>query len=228
MSDTTQPDALPEETQTPVAAPELPDALKNVDPGKLELLREKLAKFTSSNKTTISGSEAVADAPGSAAVNMGKDVDWSEYNLEFNVRHLYPQATFRDTPEGPKWVAMVDEFYSLERSWMSHRKSSSDGNPMNLGEYLNDMLNSPEGWRIISILPGSTGRVGILLQRQVPVILPDPTPLKKETEVEAPTDVELQRTEDAALAFASEVGLTPAEAVSEDEGGEAVGEPTAQ
>ncbi len=194
--------------------PDVPSGLKNVDPAKLAELREKLAKFATGGKKTMSGSEAPADAPPEQAVTTGKDVDWSEYDLDFSVRHLYKDATFRMTPQGPKWVALVDEFYSTTRDFRNHGKKvnsarSTEQEPVNLGEYLSDMLNSPEGWRVISVLPASMDRAGVLLQRSVPVVLPDPKPLEKKTEVEAPKDGELVQVEAAAKAFMESEGLTP-------------------
>jgi len=203
---TTEPN---EGTTDPMVEP-VPAMLANVDPAKLAAMREKMKRFMKPGGKTISGSEAPADAPSEQAPTPeGKDVDWSEYDLDFSVRHLYPQAKFRMTPQGPKWVAMVDEFHSVEKSFTNHGVKTKKDEPLNLGEYLNDMLNSPEGWRVVSILPASTGRAGVLLQRAVPVVLPDPKPLKKAEEVEAPRDEELQRVEDAALAFAAGEGLTP-------------------
>lgn len=191
---------------------EVPAELREVDPEKMAKLREKIRKFVTSEKKTSSGSEAPVEgtpAENTGSVTTGKDVDWSEYELDFSVRHLYKDATFRETPQGPKWVAMLDEFISTERDFRNYGKKTEKGELMNLGQYLSDMLNGPEGWRIVSILPTSGGRAGIMLQRTYAYVLPDPKPLKKETEVAAPTDPELQRTEDAALAFMEKEGLTP-------------------
>jgi hypothetical protein len=196
--------------------PPVPAALRDVDPALLAAIRDKVKQFTKSDAKTISGSEApveaTAPAEGTGKVTEGKDVDWSEYDLDFTVRHLYPQARYVDTPQGPHWVAMVDEFHSCERSFAGHGKTvnaygSTEQEPLNLGNYLNDMLNNPEGWRVVSLLPGSVGRVGVLLTRQRPLVLPEPKLLRKDTEVEAPKDPELQREEDAALAFMEREGL---------------------
>lgn len=211
--------------------PTIPAALAMVDPEKLAAIREKLSKFKKKEEsgTTISGSEAVEEDRPKGDVIDGKDVDWSEYELEFNMRHLYPKARFMNTPQGPKWVVMIDEFYSTEKEFKQHGQDcftpgsqETMKEPRNAGEYLGDMLNSPEGWRLISMLPSSTGRIGLVLQRQAPMALPDPKEIKKTTEVDAPSDPELQRTEDAAMKFMEEEGLTP-EQPAEDTGG---GEPT--
>lgn len=208
----------------------VPAFLKGIDTEKARQIQERVKQFTQGNKKTISGSEAPEDAPptvapGEGLVMTGKDVDWNEYKLEYSVRHLYPKATFRETPQGPKWVAMLDEFFSTERSFKGHGKmvnvpNSDATEPLNLGDYLSEMLNNADGWRVISMLPSSMGNCGIVLQRQIPVILPDPMRIEKETEVAAPSDPELERTEEAALGFMSTEGLTPPAPSSDDSGGE--------
>jgi len=202
------------------AEPAIPAALREVDPEKLKQLREKIKKFATNTQKTISGSEAPVEgtpsSEGTGQVTTGKDVDWSEYELEYSVRHLYKDATFRMTEQGPKWVAQIDEFHSTERDFRNYDGKTTKGEFLNLGRYLNDMLNSPEGWRLVSILPTSGGRAGVMLQRAVSIVLPDPVPLKKETEVKAPTDPEIQRTEDASLEFMEKEGLTVAPAPVDD------------
>jgi hypothetical protein len=196
--------------ETPQVA-EVPASLAGVDAEKLAALKEKLKKFTArAEEQPVEA--APTEEETKAPVNEGKDVDWSEYDLDFNVRHLYPQAKFRMTPQGPKWVVLVDEFLSTTRNFGSHGKTvkalKGDGEePLNMGEYLGNLLNSPEGWRLVSVLPMSGGQAGIMLQRAVPVVLPDPVPLKKETEVEAPVDAELKTVEDAALDFMRTEGI---------------------
>lgn len=212
----------------------IPPGLRQVDPEQLAKLRERVRKFVSPGKTTVSGSEEPdAGKPSDVKQNSvltGKDVDWSEYDLSYDVRHLYPQAVFRETPQGPKWIVMVDEFYSTQRDWRNHGRKvhvpgsydEDDVEPLNLGEYLNDRLNCPDGWKLVSLLPLGMGQVGVLLQRTVPVALPDPKPLEKKTEVAPPTDPELEQIENAAIEFAGKLNLTPEPPV-----GENVGEPVA-
>jgi hypothetical protein len=208
-----------EEADLDVAAG-TPSGLQGVSQEQMALLREKLKRFgAKSGAKTISGSEAVEDAKpeeGTGSVTTGKDVDWSEYDLDYSVKHLYPQASFRMTPQGPKWIAMLDEFLSTERDFRNYGKQVKTPNgegteSVNLGEWLNDMLNSPGGWRVVSILPSGMGRAGVLLQRQSPIALPNPKPLKKATEVAIPREEELQRVQDAAQAFMETEGLAPGE-----------------
>lgn len=220
----------------------------NFDRSQIDALKAKLAKMSSSDKKTTSGSEAPVDAPtnmpaADARPLTGRDVDWSEYNLDFNVAHLYPRAVYRETPQGPKWVAMITDFHSTSRNFGGHGKrvnapGSVDGQEteaLNLGEYLNDMCNGREEWKIAAVMPVGSA-CGLLLERQVPIILPDPLPLKKSEEVEPPTDPALQNVEDAALEFmnhqegvdneapvgdhtsapTADIGLRPIEAGSEE------------
>lgn len=226
----------------------LPAPLREVDPSILAGLRDKLKNFVERQGKTVSGSEDPDSAPtgeGAPATDeegrplgqamSGKDVDWSEYDLDFSVRHLYERATFRQTPQGPKWVAMLDEFYSTERDLRNHGKkvnvpgsSIGEQEHVNLGEYLTDMVNGHEGWSIASVMPGSMGKAGVLLRKQSAVMLPDPQPLRRTEEVEAPKPADLKQIEDAALAFAAEEGLTPPAIEEDTQSGEAVVEPQPQ
>ena len=218
--------------------PEVPDALREIDPDRLRELKEKLAAFVAGKGKTVSGAEAPPDtlptsvAPQAepAAVPPGKDVDWDEYDLDFAVKHLYPRSVLRPIQDGSvHWVTMIDEFYSTNRAGKQHGKlvhnpadkqdPDSKTDPHNLGEFLTAMVNGPEGWKIAALLPSGT-ETTVVLQRQVPYVLPDPKPLKTldtaADEIEVPTDEELARTEQAALDFASEEGLTPPEIEQEE------------
>lgn len=185
----------------------------------VKALKEKLAKFGKpSEAKTLSGAEAVDAAPAAAEqprALTGRDVAWEEYALDYNIAHLYRDAVYRDTPQGPKWVAMVTDFHSTDKEFRAYDKTNrtpggteEDQESLNAGRYLKDMVNGKEQWKIAAVMPSGT-RCGILLERQVPIILPDPQPLKKKEEVEAPTNPELKAVEDAALAFMENEGLTP-------------------
>jgi hypothetical protein len=185
---------------------------ENFDRSQMEALKAKLAKIGKSDALTTSGSES-PDAPvvENNRPLTGRDVDWSEYNLDFNVAHLYTQAVYRETPQGPKWVAMITDFHTTMKDFRNygkkvnapHSNDKTDVEALNLGEYLNDKVNGREAWKVAAVMPVGT-QCGVLLERQVPIILPDPQPLKKSEEVEAPTDPALAAVEDAALAFAAE------------------------
>lgn len=193
--------------------PEVPPGLEGVDPAALAVLREKLKKITGGETEAPTVDEEQAPE---AKTEEGKDVDWSVYDLPYETKHLYPQAKLRETKQGPKWVVMLDEFLSTERSFGNHGtkvndpKTGTKTDPLNLGEWLGDMLNSVEGWRVVSILPAGTGRVGVLLQRQYPFALTDPVLLRQPgAAVEPPSDPELAAVEDAAMKFMAAEGLTP-------------------
>lgn len=202
-----------------------------VDLDQLQALKEKLSRIRASGEATHSGSEKPADVDASEDERLGgrvqllsgRDVDWSEYDLDFNVRHLYPKAQQRHTPEGVRWVASVVTFHSTTREFNKHgvlvnAPGSVDKaitEPLNLGEYLGDMCNGPDQWRIAAVMPAGAA-CGLLLEREYPVILPEPIRLKKEEEVEAPSDPELKAVEDAALDFMAEQNGLDIEPVLED------------
>lgn len=211
------------------ALPPVPEALSEVDPARLDELRAKLAAFIKPSSEAEPDGEPTEGGPippekqGPQGPPMARDVDWDEYDLEFGLRHLYPRSTLRPISDGSvHWVVMLDEFYTTNRSGKNHGKlvhdhrdtqnPDSKTDPLNLGEYLTAMVNGPEGWKIAALLPAGT-ETTVVLQRQTPFVLPDPKPLNKlkeeEGEVALPSDVELKRTEEAALAFAAEQGLAP-------------------
>jgi hypothetical protein len=228
-TENTQPDQNVEAPAV-VEAPEVPAFLRDMDPAKREEVLAKLAahKAAAAEAAAIEGTQPAEEAPAKpeAEVLSGETVEWSEYRLEYSVKHLYKGARYQNTPQGPKWVAMVDEFFSTERDFRSHGKKvknlrGEEIDALNLGEFLNDMLNGPEGWKLISVLPSSSARAGILMQRAVPIILPDPVKIETETTVAAPKDEELAAVTSAADAFAAEVGgadttaQTPEDVVSD-------------
>lgn len=217
--DTGAPEGAPTEEIAPI-----PAALKEVNPEILAALREKVKAFAANKGTTASGSEAPDTAPqvteeGNpiAQVQSGRDVDWSLYDLPFELKHLYKDALYRETPQGPKWVVNLEEFYSTSCEARAHGKmvnatiGSGATQPLNLGEFLTNTLAGSEGWQIGAILPTNNEKAIVLMKRPQSLVLPDPIPLKTEAEVEAPTDPELQNIEDAALEFAASEGLAAPE-----------------
>jgi hypothetical protein len=204
-------------------------------------LKEKLKALKApSGVQTMSGSEAVDVPKALTAEELGgtKDaaaaqpvaeksltgdmVDWSEYDLNYNVRHLYKKSVYRDTPEGPKWVTVIPDFLSRTRDFGSFDKQvkvpggrADEMEWLNLAQFLKDKVNGREQWRISALMPAGS-QCGVLLEREVPLILPDPVPLKKSEEVEVPTAPELKAVEDAALAYMENEGLTPVAPVVHD------------
>lgn len=182
----------------------------------LETVKQFSAEKPSEQKT-ISGSEAVGPV---GTTNKGSDVNWDEYDIPFALKERYKEAIYRETPQGPKWVVMQDEFDSSTREWGAKGAAPrKDGTHPNLGTFLNEMLNDGKGWRAIAIQPVS-GQAGVLLQRQVPYILPDPVRLQQDTEVAAPSDPELAAAEDAALSFMQSEGLKASDALAGEDFGD--------
>jgi hypothetical protein len=211
----------PQVEPTVEAAPAIPAFLAGLDPAKRDEVLRKLGKIKDeatpeSTLPSMVAEEVPAEpAKPQAEVLSGKDVDWSEYNLDYNVKHLYPEARFQNTPQGPKWVALLDEFDTSSRDYDGKGMTRlKDGSSRHLGTFLGDMLNSPEGWKLISVLPTGS-RAGVIFQRSTPVILPDPIAIKTTTEVEAPKDEELSAIEDKAAAFNAEVVSTPEDVQSD-------------
>ena len=156
----------------------------------------------------------------------GADVDWSGYDLPTQYAHLYrrPSTTLLMTDEGPKWVAIVDDFFALRAPFAI------------IGLRISQMVNGPEDWRLMSaVVPGGqmsrsqckdagfdpslAGGVGIVtLQRKVTVKLPTPNLLKAEGEdtPTPPTDAELKVAEDAALSWIEKEGQAQAGAPAND------------
>lgn len=230
-----EPTQMPEPEVTPAQAALDRLSAAGFDRSQADALKAALAKVGKSDAKTMSGSEAPQDAvnavpspqPDAPRALTGRDVDWSEYNLDFNVRHLYPKAVYRDTPEGPKWVCMVTEFRSTTKDFRNFGKRvNAPGavdkevtEALNLGEFLNDQVNGRDQWKIAAVMPTGS-QCGLLLEREVPFILPDPLPLKQEEEVDAPTEPALVAVEEAALDFMkAQEGLDIEPAVSEDSDG---------
>lgn len=143
-------------------------------------------------------SEGAPEEPAKTAIPNRPDLAGLEF--DGGLAHLYERATVEDTPEGPRWVVMLDEFHTTSKNF-SGSGLSKKGEPQNLGEYLNMMLNGSEGWKIATFFPSGAGMGAVLLQRKVKVALPTPTAVKLEEKVEKPTDEELQDVEKRTAAW---------------------------
>jgi len=203
---------LTDNEQAPVTPePRIPEGMT---PEQAAAIAKALAKMKASKKTTGSGSEAVVDTPVAEEPApeerplQGKDIDWSEFDIPFELRHHYPRAIFTHTEQGMKWVTGVTEFKSNELDLRNEDKVTQKGMPLNLGQYLTGFLSSNEGWQIAALLPTTNGRVGVLFERKQPMILPDPQRLTKGEELPAPADEELVRMAESADDWASGEGLT--------------------
>lgn len=145
----------------------------------------------------------------------GSEMDWSEFDLQPGYAHFYPRAEFTVTTQGPKWVVVIEEYESFEKSYNGTGQDKK-GNPRGLGDYITSRLNGPPDagcgpWKLAAILPGTMGNGAVVLVRKVPIVLPDPVLLEKETKVEAPTEKELSETDDAAVAWAGGEAGEPTE-----------------
>ncbi len=158
----------------------------------------------------------------------GSDVDWSEFDLDQNYAHFYPQSEFTVTGQGPKWVVVINEYESFEKSYNAHGVDK-EGQPKGLGGFITSRLNSPPDkgtgpWTLIAVLPATMGNGAAVLMRKVPIVLPDPKPLEKETKPEEVTPASLDETDKAATEWAGEGQPSVSEGVlaSIIDGGEAV------
>ena len=125
------------------------------------------------------------------------------------------------TEQGPQFCVMADDFLAL--------RAPCDI----LGRQIAQMVNGPEGWRLIStIVPAGAitrkqaklaghplvwGPCGLVtLQRKMPLVLPTPNLLKTEADdaVAEPMSEELKTVEDAALGWMEKEGV---KTVEEDE-----------
>jgi hypothetical protein len=135
----------------------------------------------------------------------GSDVNWDEYELDPNYKHLYPKAVLRAVEGVPKWVATIPEFKTNSKSYSADEsRMDKNGEPANLGTYLTWMSNSSEGWKIVSILSNGTGLGAVVFQRMVSILLPDPQMVQTETEVPKQTDEELAEMEKSGLEWAGQ------------------------
>ncbi len=157
---------------------------------------------------TVLGAEPVVEGDASEGTPQpqrdenGK-LDLSGYDIEPSIAHLYERATVEDTPQGPRWVCVIDEFYTASKAF-NGTGMGPDGHPKNLGEYVTQMTNSAEGWKIATFFPNGSGLGAVMFQRKTKIGLPTPMLLATETAVEAPSDTELQAVEDAATQWAGQ------------------------
>lgn len=170
------------------------------------------------------GEQATEGAPPvpPAEALKGSDIDWSEFDLDPNYAHFYPQATFTVTGQGPKWVVVINEYETFEKPYAKRKDKDGRpamdkaGMPLNLGDYITSRLSSPPDagcgpWKLGALLPGTMGNGAVMLQRQVPIVLPDPKMLETETKAAPTTDEGLAETDAAATAWAAEGVPTEAE-----------------
>lgn len=179
---------------------------------KLAEVRRKLGLREDAVREALSDEEEEQQEQQNGAPS-GADVDWTDYDLDPKFAHLYrlPSTKLRMGPDGPVWVAIIDDFLALRAPYAI------------IGRQIAQLVNGPEGWRLQSaVVPAGviskkqalliggrdypSGPCGVVtLQRKAPVFLPIPAMLKSEqadaATVPAPKEEELQVVEDAALAW---------------------------
>jgi hypothetical protein len=179
---------------------------------KVRRLKEKLAERGLLPPPAEGASEPQPPdhpAPPEAGQLLGKDVNWDDFDLDSNFAHFYPQAQFTVTGQGPKWVVVIDEYASFERPY-NRIGVDKKGDPCGLGAFITSKVNSPPEpgvgpWKLAALLPATMGNGAVVLTRKLPIVLPDPRPLEKETKVDPPTEDELKEVDDAAAAWADQV-----------------------
>jgi len=139
------------------------------------------------------GEQTAAPAPFDPAKE-----DWSQYDIDQNIAHLYPKSVLHRTEDSVQLLA----------PWVELQFKTGGYNAKHAKD-IEILVNGPEQWQIAAILPNGSGLLGFVLQRGVRKALPLPQKFVTETEVAAPTDPELDATEAAALAWAGQVE-TPA------------------
>jgi hypothetical protein len=158
-----------------------PNPLDGATPEQLALLKEKLNIGTPSGSTIHEGD---SPEPVRETERTPDPIDWSEFNLDPQIAHLYAKAQLQDTPEGPRVVCPIDLF---EFETAPYSK---------LGEIVTRRVNGGGGWKIVSVYANGSGMGVVLFNRTAPHLLPTPDRLRTEAELPPPqTDEELAETE---------------------------------
>lgn len=186
------------------------EAMKASDPevaARLQRLQEKLGLVpaTPENEAAEAAAEPPVPLEDVASVAprelTGKDVDWSDFDLDPNLAHLYPVAKFIPMLEGPKWVALL-EVIEFESAPYKVSKAEQKQGKESLGDLTTKRVNGGERWRIATVFASGPGFGVVMFTRTVQIVLPDPRQLRSEAELPAvQTDAELQSVEDTALGW---------------------------
>jgi hypothetical protein len=178
------------------------DTLPGVDPAKIRKLMDKLGINPQPAGSPALASPA-ADAHEPVNEEPAQAIDWSGFNLDPSIAHLYPHSKMQDTPEGPRFIAMIDVF---EFETAQYRK---------LGKITTQRVNGDERWRIATVYGNGSGMGVVLFTRTIPMILPIPEKLKTEADLPTPpTDKELSEAEQKAINWIEKEGqVTEAETI---------------
>jgi hypothetical protein len=164
-----------------------PNPLDGATPEQLALLKEKLNIGTTPEQLAREGDspEPVRDPEPVRETERTPDpIDWSDFDLDPQIAHLYAKAQLQDTLEGPRVVCPIDLF-EFETAPYSQ-----------LGAIVTRRVNGGGGWKIVSVYGNGAGMGVVLFNRTAPHLLPMPSRLR--TEAELPplqTNEELAETE---------------------------------
>jgi len=207
----TEADFTPEEIEA-IAEEAIPSETEDYDFNTPEM-QEKIAKLkealdlqASEPSGELTPEAIMAQKMASATPEKpitGADVDWSDYELDPQIAHLYPRAILKIDNELPQWISYIDEFHTASKNFDGHGLNKK-GEPLGAGEYASMMVNGPEGWRLVAFLPAGVGMVGVVFQRRLPVNLPMPMMVRTTTEVAPLTDEELQNAERTGIEWAAQ------------------------
>ena len=148
--------------------------------------------------------EVVAEQEAQGAAQATK-IDWSQFDLDPTLAFLYPHAEMVPTKDGPKLVAMLDQFEFITNAWSK------------LGAEVSDAVNGPDRWNIATVLGNGAGMGVVMLRRQRPFVLPNPRLLQSQATMPAvPQEAELQTVEDTAIDWIKAEGVTMADLAADE------------
>lgn len=135
----------------------------------------------------------------------GKDVDWSNYDLDKDIAHLYNTAVLQTIGDRREWVAQLEVFDFSTAPYTPSKRTTKT-----LGEEVTQRVNGPERWKIATVFSNQPGLGTVMFSRTVTVALPDPRPLITGGELEpVPSEDELSYAQDAANQWMKTEGITP-------------------
>lgn len=173
---------------------------KEIDPTNLAELHHILDEFKEEHTQET--------ASGSAIPIPSLD----DLEVEPELRYLYERGTVEETSEGTKWVVAKHEFLIETGSYSGeHGKTNKAGYLTRLDDIITKVVNGEHGimsvkthgWRLSAIIPNGTGMGVAVFERNVKMILPDPKPVEKKTEVAQVKDEELVRVNEESQAWAA-------------------------
>lgn len=139
------------------------------------------------------------EAASEGALDPSK-MDWSQYDLIPSIAHLYPRSAIKMTPEGARFVVVLEVFDFVSKPYSK------------LGKIVSDAVNGPDQWKLLTVYGDGYGAGVATLVRQQVYALPNPRLLQAEAEMPAaPQEPELQESEDKAVDWIKSQGMTVTE-----------------